>query len=104
MFDLDKLLAKMGEAQSEVAKVEEQVKQIAVQAESGAGLVRVTMDGEKKVASISIDPSLLTTQEQQTLQDLLVAALRTAVDRVNQRTKEALDSQWRSFMPHDPKA
>jgi len=74
----------MQQAQQEVANVE-------VNGESGAGMVKVTMTGRHDVKSINIDPSLLT-EDKDILEDLIAAAVNDAVRKVEQETKDMMSS------------
>ena len=65
---------KMQQAQEEIARKE-------VEGESGAGLVKVVMNGRHDVKSVNIDNSLLT-EEKEILEDLIAAAINDAVRKV----------------------
>jgi len=75
---------KMQQAQEEVANVE-------VHGESGAGMVKVTMTGRHDVKSINIEPSLLS-EDKEILEDLIAAAVNDAVRKVEQETKDMMSS------------
>jgi len=72
----------MQKAQEEAAKVE-------ITGESGAGLVKVTMNGRHDVRKVDIDPSLMT-EEKDILEDLLAAAINDAVRRVEANQKDKM--------------
>ena len=63
--------AQMQEAQAEIGQMQ-------VQGESGAGLVKVTMNGRHEVSRVEIDPSLLS-EKKSVLEDLLAAACNDTV-------------------------
>lgn len=65
---------KMQKAQLELAKKE-------VTGESGAGLVRIVMNGRHDVRLVTVDPSLLK-EEKEILEDLIAAAINDAVRKV----------------------
>ena len=65
---------KMQKAQLELAKKE-------VTGESGAGLVRIVMNGRHDVRSVTVDPSLFK-EEKEILEDLIAAAINDAVRKV----------------------
>jgi len=72
----------MKKAQEEAAKAE-------IIGESGAGLVKVTMNGRHDVRKVDIDPSLLS-EDKEVLEDLLAAAMNDAVRRVEENQKESM--------------
>ena len=60
-----------------------------VTGESGAGLVRVVMNGRHDVRRVSIDPSLLA-EDREMLEDLVAAAVNDAVRKVERTTQERM--------------
>lgn len=69
-----KLLAKMNELQEALAKKD-------FTGEAGAGLVKITMNGKYEVKYVKIDPSLLVPSDVEILEDLILAALRDALQK-----------------------
>ena len=68
-------------------KLQEEIANMEVEGQSGAGLVKVTMTGRHDVKNIHIDSSLLT-EEKEVLEDLIAAAVNDAVRRVEANQKE----------------
>ena len=58
------------EMQERMQKVQEEAAKAEVQGESGAGMVKVTMNGRHDVARVEIDPSLME-EDKELLEDLL---------------------------------
>lgn len=86
MANLNKILK---EAQKMQEKIQEEIKKLEVESASGGGMVTVKMNGEKKVLSLKIDPSIVTTDDKEMLEDLIVAAINEASNRVD----EAIESK-----------
>lgn len=84
MQQAQKMQADMQKAQEELAERE-------VFGESGAGLVKVTMNGRHDVKSVEIDPSVLT-EDKAVLEDLLAAAVNDAVRRVEAANRDAMQN------------
>jgi len=63
-------------------KMQQDIAQIKVEASAGGGMVTVTMDGQKHVLSVKIDPEVAGDVEM--LQDMIVAACGEAVRKVDQ--------------------
>lgn len=70
-----KLLSKMTELQEVLEKKE-------VVGESGAGLIKITLNCKNEIRLIKIDPSLLIPSDVEILEDLLIAAFREARQKV----------------------
>lgn len=62
-----------------------------VYAESGNGLVKVTMTGRHVIKRLSIDPSLMN-DEPDMIEDLVAAAINDAVRQVDELSEEVMAS------------
>ena len=77
------------EMQSRLNDVQESLKDLTATGESGAGLVRVTLNGRFEALRVEIDP--LAEQEQRAVQeDLIAAAFNDAVRSVEALQKEKM--------------
>ncbi len=84
MKQAQKMQEKMAAAQEEVANLE-------VTGEAGAGMVKVVMTGRHDVKSVSIDDSVMQ-EEKDLLEDLLAAAVNDAVRKVETASQEKMSS------------
>ena len=82
MKQAQKMQADLQKAQEEIAKAE-------VTGESGAGLVKIVMNGRHDVRSISIDDSLME-EDKEILEDLIAAAVNDAVRKIEQAQQESM--------------
>ena len=81
MGDMGKMLKAAQEMQTKMAEIQEQLTNLTVQGESGAGLVKATATGKGTVVSLSIDPSILVASEKEVVEDLILAAIKDAQGR-----------------------
>ncbi len=79
MKQAQQMQAKMQKAQEELANME-------VVGESGAGMVKVTMTGSHSVRRVEIDESLME-DDKEMVEDLVAAAFNDAVRRVEEQNK-----------------
>jgi nucleoid-associated protein EbfC len=86
MANLNKILK---QAQKMQEQIQQEMEALQVEATAGGGMVTVRMSGQKHLLSTSIDPSLLSPPEKEMLEDLLVAAVNQASEKVD----EALQSR-----------
>ena len=74
---------KLMEAQQRIAATE-------VEGQAGGGLVVVALNGSGEVLGLRIDPQVVDPNDVETLQDLVVAALRNAADNMRETVKDVL--------------
>lgn len=102
MFDMMKMMGKLGELKQKMAEAQERVAQIQAQGEAGAGLVKATVTGTKKLIALDIDPSLLNINDAQMLKDLIVAAVNQAQVAAEELAKEEMKKGTEGLMPNIP--
>jgi len=81
MQQAQKMQEKMQEAQQKLAEIE-------VTGESGGGMVKLTMTGKHEARGIKVDASLYAENDQEMLEDLIVAAINDAVRKVETASKD----------------
>ncbi|UZD67497.1 YbaB/EbfC family nucleoid-associated protein [Marinobacter sp. AN1] len=89
MNGMGDLMKKAQQMQEEMQKAQEEAAKAEVTGESGAGLIKVVMNGRHDVRKVSIDDSLMS-EEKEVLEDLLAAAINDAVRRVESEQKERM--------------
>ena len=85
------LMQKAQEMQEKVQKIQEEIAQMAVVGEAGAGLVKIHMTGRHDVRKVEIDDSLLS-EGKEILEDLIAAAMNDAVRRAEQTQQDKMSS------------
>ena len=85
--DPRKLMKKL---QQEQERVQREIAALEIEATAGGGMVKVVLDGEKRVKSLVIDPEVVNREEVEMLQDLVVAAINEASRRVDDAVKEKI--------------
>lgn len=75
--------------QDNMQKMQEDLANLEVVGESGAGMIKVTMTGRHDVKNVELDQSLLT-EEKSILEDLLAAAVNDAVRKVELANKDKM--------------
>jgi DNA-binding YbaB/EbfC family protein len=89
MKGIQDLMKQAQQMQEKMQRMQEEAAKAEVTGESGAGLVRVTMNGRHDVRKVTIDPSLMT-EEKELLEDLLAAAVNDAVRKVEKTSQEKM--------------
>ena len=77
------------EMQARMQEMQQEIAQIEVHGESGAGLVKVTMNGRHEVKRMDIDASLMD-EAKDVLEDLIAAAFNDAVHKAEAAQQEKM--------------
>jgi DNA-binding YbaB/EbfC family protein len=57
---------------------------------SGAGLVKITINGQHRMINLEIDPSLFKEEDQSIISDLVIAAFNDALDKAKKNAEEKM--------------
>lgn len=84
------LMKQAQKMQENLQKAQEEVANMVVTGESGAGLVKVDMTGRHDVKQINIDESLME-EDKEILEDLIAAAVNDAVRKVESESQRKME-------------
>ena len=70
--------------------LQKQLKQTKVEATAGGGMVTVVMNGVKEIQSLTIDPEVISQDDVEMLQDLIVAAIADAQRRADELVSQEM--------------
>jgi nucleoid-associated protein EbfC len=80
----------MKQLQQQQERIQQEIAALQIEASAGGGMVTVVLDGEKRVKSLRIDPEVVSKDDVEMLQDLVVAAVNEAARRVDEAVKEKI--------------
>ena len=75
----------MKQAQEMQQRLQQQMSEMRVEATAGGGMVTVVINGTKQLQSIKIDPEVVSKEDVEMLQDLIVAAFNDAARKVDEQ-------------------
>jgi DNA-binding YbaB/EbfC family protein len=78
----------MKQAQQMQERLQQQMAETRVEATAGGGMVTVVMNGNKQVERLTLDPSVVSKEDVEMLQDLIVAALADAHRKAEDAMKQ----------------
>ncbi len=84
----------MKQAQQMQERLQKQMGEMKIEATAGGGMVTVVVTGQKQLVSIRLDPEVVSKDDVEMLQDLIVAATNDAHRKVD----EALAGQMQGLM------
>jgi len=83
MKDIGAMMKQAGQLQQKLKQAQERLAASSVSAEAGSGLVSLSLSGSGDLTQISIAPSLFADADAETLQDLILAAHKSAKARLD---------------------
>ncbi|WP_306113254.1 MULTISPECIES: YbaB/EbfC family nucleoid-associated protein [unclassified Roseovarius] len=90
MGDMAKMMKAAQEMQKKMASLQEEMHTIMVTGESGAGLVKATCTAKGELKGLDIDPSIFNADDKEVVEDLILAAIKDAQAKANDRAKEEM--------------
>ncbi len=87
---MQQLMKQAMEMQQQLAAAQEQLAQAEVTGTAGGGMVTVTMTGSGELTAIAISPQAVDPDDVETLQDLVVAAVRDANRAAGELTRSTM--------------
>jgi DNA-binding YbaB/EbfC family protein len=89
-FDMGALLEQAMEMQQQLLEAQSAAAATVVEGQSGGGAVTVRVTGDLQFESVTISPQAVDPDEVELLQDLVLAAIRDAVDRIGELQRESM--------------
>lgn len=84
------MMAQLQKLQEQLVNAQAQLAEETVTASAGGGAVKVTLTGDQRCTAVEIDPELLKDADVEMLQDLLMTALNSALDKSRELAQERL--------------
>jgi DNA-binding YbaB/EbfC family protein len=86
---MGQLMRQAQQMQENLRRAQEEVAQMQITGESGAGLVKITLDGKHQARKVEINPSALE-EDKEFLEDLIAAAINDATQKIEAASSERL--------------
>jgi len=78
------------ELQTKLAKVQEELKDITIEVSAGGGAIKLVIDGQQEVHSVSISPEIVNAEDIEMLEDLVMTAMNEAIRKSQELTASRL--------------
>ena len=88
--DLNAMMRQVQGMQAKLAKIKEQLDNESCEGQSGGGMVKAVVNGKNELLSIAIEKEAIDPSDPDMLQDLIVAAVNSAMKAMQQRTNEEM--------------
>ena len=83
--------AMMKQAQKMQEQLQKDMEELRVEATSGGGMVTVVINGAKQLLSLTIDPEVVSKEDVEMLQDLILAAVNDAARKVDEQLGQQMN-------------
>jgi len=96
------MLGKMKEMQEKIKEAQDNLENITATGESGASMVKATVNGKKRVIKLEIDDDIVKKEDKELMGDLIVAAVNKALENVEEKANEELRKTTSGMIPNIP--
>ncbi|HMQ40216.1 MAG TPA: YbaB/EbfC family nucleoid-associated protein [Paracoccus sp. (in: a-proteobacteria)] len=88
--DMAKMMAAAKDMQARMTEMQDNLASITVTGEAGAGLVKATATAKGELTALDIDPSIFVASEKEVVEDLILAAIKDAQRRAQDRAQSEM--------------
>ena len=89
-LDLGNIMNLAQKLQGDVTRVQEELGRMTCEASSGGGMVTAVVNGKYELESLKVEAQVIDPEDPAMLQDLVVAAVNQAIEKVREKTKEEM--------------
>ncbi|MDU8927921.1 YbaB/EbfC family nucleoid-associated protein [Alisedimentitalea sp. MJ-SS2] len=90
MGDMAKMMKAAQEMKTKMEDLQEEMHNLLVTGESGAGLVKATCTVKGELKTLDIDPSIFNPDEKEVVEDLILAAIKDAQQKASDKAQEEM--------------
>ena len=92
MNNFNNMIKQAQDLQKKMAEAQEKVETLEAEGISGGGIVKITINGKNNVTSVNIDETAIDKNEKEILEDLIVAAINDARDKIQRKIADEMSS------------
>jgi nucleoid-associated protein EbfC len=86
---LGQMMQQAQKMQENLKRAQEEIARMEITGESGAGMVKITLDGRHQARKVEIAPAAMS-EDKEFLEDLVAAAINDATQKLDAATKEKM--------------
>ncbi|ACY49482.1 YbaB/EbfC family nucleoid-associated protein [Rhodothermus marinus] len=98
-LNLGEVFGKVMELQQRLAETQQALGNRTVTVETGGGIVRVTANGLQRIVRIEVDPEAFRSEDQDMLEDLIVAGVNKALEEAARMAREEMQKAAGALLP-----
>ena len=102
--DMAGMMEKAQQMQTRMAELQEEMANMMVEGEAGAGLVKATCSAKGELKGLDIDPSIFNGDDKEVVEDLILAAIKDAQAKAAERAQAEMSKLTEDLgLPKDMK-
>ena len=86
------VLRQAQELQAKLAKAQQELADMTTEVSSGGGAIKIVIDGQQRIRSVSISPEVINAEDAEMLEDLVIAAVNEAIQKSQELAASHLSS------------
>lgn len=102
MFDMFKMMGKLGEVQGRVKEIKESLASIILEESELDGTVVVEISADRRVRKIRTSPAFYEKYSVEEREDILTEAVNNAIAKADARAKEEMQKGMQGVLPNIP--
>ena len=92
MGNMGAMMKQAQKMQVELARAQEEIKDMTFEASAGGGMVKAVAQGDNSLVSLTIDPEAVDPEDVEMLQDMIVAAVNEALESADAAAQQQINS------------
>jgi len=88
--DMAGMLKQAQEMKKKMEELKENAAKLRIEASAGGEMVKVEVSGDMKLTSLTIDPSLIVSGDQEMIEDLVVSAVNMGLEKMKSAQQEEM--------------
>jgi len=102
MPNMQQMMKQVQEMQKRMDKVQAELENKTVVAETGGGMVKVTANGKQNISKIEINKEVINPDDKEILEDLVLGAVNQAMEKAAALANEDMQKATGGMMPNMP--
>ena len=93
------MFGKFSDMQAKMKEAQDKLAEVIVEADAGGGMVKVKANGKREVIKIELDRDVIDPDDQEMLEDLIVAGVNKALKKAEEAAKEKMQDVYKDILP-----
>jgi len=98
-FDQKKMLKQVQKVQQSMERIQKELAEEKIEVTVGGGVVKVVASGQQRIVEINIAPEVVNPEDIETLVDLLITAINSALEKSQELAAQKMSSLTGGLMP-----